>query len=194
MPLTDQLLRLSVRWAGYTRSSSPTSRTHPSTPFRQSVLPSLTAEALPPSSRTTWAGVGQLHGFSPSELRRQRPRPGGMNPNGGPLSLRGSQTPTSLFLGNQTADELTVVWLALTALLATWLLVLLFVNRFVRRRCPALGRCRAHRRGDYSSDIRCGHTTSLACWQAGQPMRTRSRATSSTSTPRYRALTRSPEP
>ena len=72
-----------------------------------------------------------------------------MNPNAGPPVLYvGVETPISLFIGDQTTDELTVVWLALTALLVTWLLVLLFVNRFVRRPVAQLSRGRRpHRRG-----------------------------------------------
>jgi signal transduction histidine kinase len=78
-----------------------------------------------------------------------------MNPNPGPPTLYvGVETPLSLFMGDQTTDELTVVWLALTALLVTWLLVLLFVNRFVRRPVAQLSAGVARiAGGDYASDI-----------------------------------------
>ncbi|HYA01385.1 MAG TPA: ATP-binding protein [Candidatus Binatia bacterium] len=79
----------------------------------------------------------------------------GVNPNPGPPVLYvGVETPLSLFVGDQTTDELTVVWLALTALLLTWLLVLLFVNRFVRRPVAQLSEGVARiAGGDYASDI-----------------------------------------
>ena len=73
---------------------------------------------------------------------------------GPPAVYVGVETPLSLYTAGQTADELTVVWLALTALLVTWLLVLLFVNRFVRRPVAQLSAGVARiADGDYSSDI-----------------------------------------
>jgi signal transduction histidine kinase/HAMP domain-containing protein len=77
----------------------------------------------------------------------------GSGPGPPPLYV-GVVTPVSLFAGTQTGDELTLGWLALTALLVTWLLVLLFVNRFVRRPVAQLSDGVARiAGGDYSSDI-----------------------------------------
>jgi signal transduction histidine kinase len=71
-----------------------------------------------------------------------------------PAVYVGVETPLSRFQGGQTTDELTVVWLAVTALLVTWLAVLLFVNRFVRRPVAQLSSGVARiAGGDYSSDI-----------------------------------------
>jgi HAMP domain-containing protein len=119
--------------------------------------PSLTAESLPSSVKTDLGrSSGSFADFStvPSSGDNALVLEG-MNPNSGPpVVYVGVETPTSLFLGSQTADELTVVWLALTALLATWLLVLLFVNRFVRRPVAQLSAGVARiAGGDYSSDI-----------------------------------------
>jgi signal transduction histidine kinase len=159
MPLTDQLLRLlGAVGQGYTPvfianrpgaslyalSGNPTS-------------PTLLAEAVP-SSITTGLGrsSGSFAGFSTVPVSGDNAIAlEGMNPNSGPPVLYvGVETPISLFFGDQRTDELTVLWLALTALLATWLLVLLFVNRFVRRPVAQLSAGVARiAGGDYSSDI-----------------------------------------
>ena len=159
MPLADQLLRLiGAVGQGYTPvlvanrpgaplyvlSGSPGS-------------PALATQPLPATLVSQLGGsAGSIAGFSSA------PGVGGtaiafeaMNPNPGPAVLFiGVETPISLFIGNQTTDELTVVWLALTALLVTWLLVVLFVNRFVRRPVTELSAGVARiAGGDYSSDI-----------------------------------------
>ncbi len=159
MPLTDQLLRLlGAVGQGYTPviiANQPDASLYALSGNPSS--PSLTAEALPSFVKNDLGRAsGSFAGFStvPSSGDNALVLEG-MNPNGGPPVLYvGVETPTSLFLGNQTADELTVVWLALTALLATWLLVLLFVNRFVRRPVAQLSAGVARiAGGDYSSDI-----------------------------------------
>ena len=159
MPLTDQLLRLlGAVGQGYTPviiANQPGASLYALSGNPAS--PSLTAEALPSSITTdlgrssgSFAGFSTVPGSGDNALVLE-----GMNPNSGPpVVYVGVETPTSLFLGSQTADELTVVWLALTALLATWLLVLLFVNRFVRRPVAQLSAGVARiAGGDYSSDI-----------------------------------------
>jgi signal transduction histidine kinase len=159
MPLTDQLLRLlGAVGQGYTPviiANRPGASLYALSGNPAS--PSLTAEALPSSIKTALGrSSGSFAGFSsvPSSGDNALVLEG-MNPNSGPpVVYVGVETPTSLFLGSQTADELTVVWLALTALLATWLLVLLFVNRFVRRPVAQLSAGVARiAGGDYSSDI-----------------------------------------
>ena len=159
MPLTDQLLRLlGAVGQGYTPvivANQPGATLYALS--GNAADPTLSAEALPSSigSQLGRSG-GSFAGFSTV------PRSGdtalaleGMNPNPGPPVLYvGVETPLSLFLGDQTTDELTVVWLALTALLVTWLLVLLFVNRFVRRPVAQLSAGVARiAGGDYGSDI-----------------------------------------
>ena len=159
MPLTDQLLRLlGALGQGYTPviiANQPGASLYALSGNPSS--PSLTAESLPSSvkndlgrSSGSFAGFSTVRSSGDNALALE-----GMNPNSGPPVLYvGVETPTSLFLGNQTADELTVVWLALTALLATWLVVLLFVNRFVRRPVAQLSAGVARiAGGDYSSDI-----------------------------------------
>ncbi len=159
MPLTDQLLRLlGAVGQGYTPVI--VANQAGATLYAlsgSSADPTLTAEALPPSignqlgrSRGSFAGFSTVPRSGDSALALE-----GMNPNPGPPVLYvGVETPVSLFVGDQTTDELTVVWLALTALLVTWLLVLLFVNRFVRRPVAQLSAGVARiAGGDYGSDI-----------------------------------------
>jgi signal transduction histidine kinase len=159
MPLTDQLLRLlGAVGQGYTPviiANQPGATLYALSGNPSS--PSLTARSAPSSvkndlgrSSGSFAGFSTVPSSGDNALVLE-----GMNPNSGPPVLYvGVETPTSLFLGDQTADELTVVWLALTALLATWLLVLLFVNRFVRRPVAQLSAGVARiAGGDYSSDI-----------------------------------------
>ncbi len=159
MPLTDQLLRLlGAVGQGYTPviiANRPGASLYALSGNPAS--PSLTAESLP-SSITADLGrsSGSFAGFSTVPVSGDNALAlEGMNPNSGPPVLYvGVETPISLFLGDQTTDELTVVWLALTALLVTFLLVLLFVNRFVRRPVAQLSAGVARiAGGDYSSDI-----------------------------------------
>jgi signal transduction histidine kinase len=159
MPLTDQLLRLlGAVGQGYTPviiANQPGAALYALSGNPAS--PTLAAESLPSSIKTdlgrasgTFAGFSTVPVSGDNALALE-----GMNPNSGPPVLYvGVESPISLFLGNQTADEMTVVLLALTALLATWLLVLLFVNRFVRRPVAQLSAGVARiAGGDYSSDI-----------------------------------------
>jgi len=159
MPLTDQLLRLlGAVGQGYTPVLVANT---PGAPLYSlsgnSADPNMTARSLPSSiasglGRSTggFEGFSSVAGSGATALALE-----GMNPNAGPPVLYvGVETPISLFTGDQTTDELTVVWLALTALLLTWLLVLLFVNRFVRRPVAQLSAGFARiAGGDYSSDI-----------------------------------------
>ena len=159
MPLTDQLLRLlGAVGQGYTPviiANRPGASLYALSGNPAS--PALTAEALPSSIKADLGrSSGSFAGFSTVPVSGDNALAlEGMNPNSGPPVLYvGVETPISLFLGDQTTDELTVVWLALTALLATWLLVLLFVNRFVRRPVAQLSAGVARiAGGDYSSDI-----------------------------------------
>ena len=159
MPLTDQLLRLlGAVGQGYTPVLVANA---PGAPLYSlsgnSADPTLTARSLPASigsglgrSAGSFAGFASVSGSGPTALALE-----GMNPNSGaPVLYVGVETPISLFTGDQTTDELTVVWLALSALLVTWLLVLLFVNRFVRRPVAQLSAGVARiAGGDYGSDI-----------------------------------------
>ena len=201
MPITDQLLRLlGAVGQGYTPvilANQPGAALYAIS--GNPADPTLSAETLPSSiGNQLGRSGGSFAGYS------SVPRSGdtafaleGMNPNAGPPVLYvGVETPISLFIGDQTTDELTVVWLALTALLVTWLLVLLFVNRFVRRPVAQLSAGVARiAGGTMAPTSRCGPVTSWGCW----PSRSircalRSRATSATSTPRCRAWARSPGP
>jgi signal transduction histidine kinase/HAMP domain-containing protein len=159
MPLTDQLLRLlGAVGQGYTpvivanRPGSPLYSLSGS-----AADPTLTVESLPSSivnglgrSSGSFAGFSSVRGAGAPARALE-----GMNPNSGPPTLYvGVETPLSLFIGDQTTDELTVLWLAITALLVTFLAVLLFVNRFVRRPVAQLSAGFARiAGGDYSSDI-----------------------------------------
>ena len=159
MPLTDQLLRLlGAVGQGYTPvilANQPGATLYAIS--GNPADPTLSAETLPPSigdqlgrSGGSFAGYSTVPRSGDTALALE-----GMNPNAGPPVLYvGVETPISLFIGDQTTDELTVVWLALTALLVTWLLVLLFVNRFVRRPVAQLSAGVARiAGGDYGSDI-----------------------------------------
>ena len=159
MPFTDQLLRLlGAVGQGYTPviiANRPGASLYAISGNPSS--PTLAAESLPSSVKADLGrSSGSFADFSTVPVSGDNALAlEGMNPNSGPPVLYvGVETPVSLFLGNQTADELTVVWLALTALLATWFLVLLFVNRFVRRPVAQLSAGVARiAGGDYSSDI-----------------------------------------
>ena len=159
MPITDQLLRLlGAVGQGYTPvilANQPGATLYAL--FGNPADPMLSAETLPSSignqlgrSGGSFAGYSTVPRSGDTALALE-----GMNPNAGPPVLYvGVETPLSLFIGDQTTDELTVVWLALTALLVTWLLVLLFVNRFVRRPVAQLSAGVARiAGGDYGSDI-----------------------------------------
>jgi signal transduction histidine kinase/HAMP domain-containing protein len=159
MPLTDQLLRLlGAVGEGYTPvlvANRPGASLYSLS--GNSADPTLTAESLPSSigaglgrSAGSFEGFASAPGSGATALALE-----GMNPNVGPPVLYvGVETPLSLFTGDQTTDELTVVFLALSALLVTWLLVLLFVNRFVRRPVAQLSAGVARiAGGDYGSDI-----------------------------------------
>ena len=159
MPLTDQLLRLlGAVGQGYTPVIVAN---QPGSPLYaisgNSANPTLTKESLPASiqgglgrSSGSFAGFSSVPGSGATAIALE-----GMNPNSGPPTLYvGVETPIALFIGDQTTDELTVVWLALTALLVTFLVVLLFVNRFVRRPVAQLSAGVARiAGGDYGSDI-----------------------------------------
>jgi signal transduction histidine kinase/HAMP domain-containing protein len=159
MPLTDQLLRLvGAVGQGYTpviMANRPGAALYALSGNPSD--PTLTARSLPASITTavgrssdSFAGFSSIPGTGDTAIALE-----GMNPNSGaPILYVGVETPISLFIGDQTTDELTVVWLALTALLVTWLMVLLFVNRFVRRPVAQLSAGVARiAGGDYGSDI-----------------------------------------
>jgi signal transduction histidine kinase len=118
--------------------------------------PHASTQPLPASLRAHLGGsADSFEGFYTVAGSAQAAAFEGMNPNPGtPVVYIGVETPLSAFTGDQATDELTVVVLALTALLVTWLLVLLFVNRFVRRPVAYLsagvGRIAG---GDYGTDI-----------------------------------------
>jgi len=159
MPLTDQLLRLlGAVGQGYTPVLIAN---RPGADFYalsgNSASPTLAARQLPSSIATelgrstgSFTGFSTVAGSGGTAIALE-----GMNPNPGPPVLYiGVETPISLFIGDQATDELTVVLLALSALLVTWLLVLLFVNRFVRRPVAQLSAGVARiAGGDYSSDV-----------------------------------------
>lgn len=159
MPLPSQLIRLvGAVGAGYTpvlvvnRTGAPLEvlSGSPSDPaVNAGSLPSALSAQLGASTASV-AGFTTMPTAGSAAIALQ-----GLNPNAGPpVVYVGVETPISLFLGDQTTDELTVVWLALTALLVTWLLVLLFINRFVRRPVAQLSAGVARiAGGDYSSDI-----------------------------------------
>ena len=159
MPLESQMLRLlGAVGQGYVPVLIPNQAAAPLIRLSgTSNSPHVTTEPLPASLRAHLGGsAGSFDSFyTVAGSGKVAAAFEGMNPNPGPpIVYIGVETPLSAFTGDQTTDELTVVVLALTALLVTWLLVLLFVNRFVRRPVAHLsagvGRIAG---GDYSTDI-----------------------------------------
>ncbi len=167
MPLSNQLLRLvGALGSGYTpvlalNRSGAALQVLSGSADRPSIatgsLPAPVAGALG-GSATAASGFASLPRAGATAVALQ-----GLASAPGPAAVYvGVETPLSLYSAGQTADELTVVWLALTALLVTWLLVLLFVNRFVRRPVAQLSAGVARiAGGDYSSDIPVGSRDEL---------------------------------
>lgn len=159
MPLSNQLMRLvGALGSGYTPVLVPNRRGAPLQVLSGSAdQPVIATGPLPAAlARVLGGSQGSLSGFTslPAAGATAVALQSLSAPSGAPAVYVGVETPLSLYTAGQTADELTVVWLALTALLVTWLLVLLFVNRFVRRPVAQLsaGVTRIAG-GDYSSDI-----------------------------------------
>ncbi len=158
LPLPSALIRLvGAIGTGYTplmvanRPGAPLevlSGSEPHPALRAAPLPGALAGHL-------GGGATELTGFTTSSSGDSALALSALSAPGGPPPLFvGVETPLQPFLGDQSGEALSILWVALTALLVTWLMVLLFVNRFVRRPVAQLaagvGRIAG---GDYSSDI-----------------------------------------
>ena len=132
-----------IRFAG--GADTPTSSTTPTTIAQQ------VAHGAPASGRIaahaiyTVAGVGAVAGsFVPLGA------PGGT----GVAGYLGVEVPVSIFAAGTAQDEGTIAQIAFTALVVVCLLVLLFVDRFVRRPVSRLERgVERIAAGDYATDI-----------------------------------------
>jgi signal transduction histidine kinase len=132
-----------IRFTG--SADTPSTSSAPSTIAQQVAHPTAPAGGVAAHAIYSVSGVGAVAGsFVPLQA------PGGTSIAG----YLGVEVPVSIFAAGTAQDEGTIAQIALTALVVVCVLVLLFVDRFVRRPVGRLERGVARiSAGDYTTDI-----------------------------------------
>ncbi|MHB8488906.1 MAG: HAMP domain-containing sensor histidine kinase [Candidatus Dormibacteria bacterium] len=146
-----------IRFSG--GADTPTPSRAPSTIAQQLGHPTTTSTGVAAHGIYTVAGAGSVAGSFVSLMA-----PGGTRVAG----YLGVEVPLSIFAAGTAQDEGTIAQIAFTALVVVCLLVLLFVDRFVRRPVSRLERgVERIAAGDYTTDIPVASRDELGRLAAG---------------------------
>jgi signal transduction histidine kinase len=134
-----------VRYTGTAYAPTPDAAPSSITALMQAHRETATSDTFSAHAIYPVAGVGDVAGsFIPLQA------PGGRQVSG----YLGVEVPLSLFAAGTAQDERTIIQIAFTAIIIVCLLVLIFVNRFVRQPVAKLEQGVARiAAGDYTSDV-----------------------------------------